>query len=67
MHSYLFFTLLKCVQSRLFGTAQAEGDKSTNGVGMHNSSTFPSENSKKYLAEIQWSFVRNSAALTSCH
>lgn len=50
MHSYLFSTLLKFASYRVdfFCTAQAEGDKSTNGVGMHKGLTFPSE----YLRNI---------------
>lgn len=67
MHSYLCFTLLKCVQNTFFCTAQTEGDKSTNDASMCNGLTFQSENSRKYLADTQLPFVRNSPALTSCH
>lgn len=67
MHSYLFFTLLKFVQDRFICIAQAEGDKSTKDTSVHNGLAFQSENSRKYLADIQLPFVRNSATLMSSH
>lgn len=51
----------------LFRTAHAEGDKNTYDAGTRDGLTFQCENSRKYLADIQLPFVRNSAALISCH